>query len=636
MLGDKFQLTDHSIFYFQGVVCVGFSCTRRNMLSSLISSISQVSSSITNQGAPAQFKFVIGEMVEAGRLFEQYQGRAKNGLLPIALEGAPISVFVFRKKIAPHLTPFAQTAMRKLVSLRHPSVLRVLDSAETDSGIFLATEWVERVGRREGWSGKNFPVYGLHQVMTGLHFLHADCRLVHGSVGESVFVTRSGSFRIGGFELARSEVGNLVADQKLLGLKFFCRNPSEADLLGLLYLVAQLAAENPAFPNPPYDARTLGNLVARSVPPEVGQFVGSLVSLGGNFDPHQFPFFTQNEEVAVLEACESIHLRSEAESVAFLDSLTPRLDRLGDEFVIGVVLESLLTSVLSIGSLVASAVGVIMAISRRMKNSSDFQLRVQPKLAGLFALQDRAVRFRLLTGLPKIVSLLDPKILESQILIDALSGFSDSHPSIREATMGALVEIASAFSSNAVERRLIPNLVKLLRDPESGIRTKAISAIGSVTQFIDSTDKREDVVGASIVSGLKDPFSPAKLTALHLLPSAVKNPSERTFRDCAIKYLPIVSGLLIENDDEVRSAAFVAADCLLNVLRGNRGLVGVRQMSSGPVGPSTSTSFPPARPNFLPVNSNLPYSAKLPEPDFDSFWADIEATPPQINNTSLI
>ena len=141
------------------------------MFKSIIESISTV----TNQGAPSSFKFHIQEKVELPHsIFELYKGKAKNGIMinipGLSLDQTDFSVFVYRKS-GNSLGTFAVSAMRKLVSLRHPSILRVYDSADNDSGVYIATEFVTPLILADYMSG-TFPVYGLYQLMKGLQFLH--------------------------------------------------------------------------------------------------------------------------------------------------------------------------------------------------------------------------------------------------------------------------------------------------------------------------------------------------------------------------------------------------------------------------------------------------------------------------------
>jgi SCY1-like protein 1 len=149
-------------------------------------------------------------------------------------DGSPVSVFEFNAS-GPgkqRLQPLAKNALRKLRTVRHPDVLKFLDAVETDSTIHIMTERVsplsaalqDRSGKsqkeREDWllwglhritvrvvpSPSIFPIfsrliiYVLNQV--ALAFVNDAAASTHGNVCvNSVFITPSGEWKLGGFEL---------------------------------------------------------------------------------------------------------------------------------------------------------------------------------------------------------------------------------------------------------------------------------------------------------------------------------------------------------------------------------------------------------------------------------------------------
>ena len=87
--------------------------------------------------------------------------------------------------------------MKRLKTLRHPSVLTYIHSVETDRAVLLATEpvsplqehleqLVDRGPRRD-----NYIAWGIFQVCRALAFLNNDAKLKHNNINSaSVFVTR--------------------------------------------------------------------------------------------------------------------------------------------------------------------------------------------------------------------------------------------------------------------------------------------------------------------------------------------------------------------------------------------------------------------------------------------------------------
>lgn len=65
-------------------------------------------------------------------------------------DGAPVSILSFDAAAAPNrrnLLPLAKNALRKLRTMRHPDVLRLLDSHETPTAVWIAVERVRPLGK---------------------------------------------------------------------------------------------------------------------------------------------------------------------------------------------------------------------------------------------------------------------------------------------------------------------------------------------------------------------------------------------------------------------------------------------------------------------------------------------------------
>lgn len=118
------------------------------------------------------------------------------------------------------LLPLAKNALRKLRALRHPDILKYVDGSETENAIYIVTEKVvpltSRIGRegdikpssasaQETGTGEEWRVWGLSKVVNALGFVNDSGTSVHGNLRvTSVFVTPSGEWRLGGFEVLSS------------------------------------------------------------------------------------------------------------------------------------------------------------------------------------------------------------------------------------------------------------------------------------------------------------------------------------------------------------------------------------------------------------------------------------------------
>ena len=141
-------------------------------------------------------------------------------------DGSPCSVFVFdvnsdhnsgRSKLV-----LARNALRKLRTLRHPDVLKLLDSAETPTAVYIAVEpirhlqpvldeWLRNGGTEE--SKQEWIAWGLSRIANALKFINVDAGSVHGNVRpETIFLSQAGEWRLGGFELltAKADVEGVI------------------------------------------------------------------------------------------------------------------------------------------------------------------------------------------------------------------------------------------------------------------------------------------------------------------------------------------------------------------------------------------------------------------------------------------
>lgn len=122
-----------------------------------------------------------------------------------------------KPEVPPAELDAAKNAIRRLKMLRHPYVLRFIEGGETDDAILFVTEpaiplsaWLE--ANKPGDDGSPGPagtkkadfdsacVWGVYTLVTALNFL-ASCDLLHGNVStDSVFVTKGGDWKLGGFD----------------------------------------------------------------------------------------------------------------------------------------------------------------------------------------------------------------------------------------------------------------------------------------------------------------------------------------------------------------------------------------------------------------------------------------------------
>lgn len=99
----------------------------------------------------------------------------------------------------------ARNALKKLRTLRHPNILRLLDGVESDTAVWIVTEHVRSLATEldaEHGPSEESKVYGLLHLATALSFLNKDGASIHGNVRhEAVWIGQGGDWKLGGMEI---------------------------------------------------------------------------------------------------------------------------------------------------------------------------------------------------------------------------------------------------------------------------------------------------------------------------------------------------------------------------------------------------------------------------------------------------
>lgn len=90
-----------------------------------------------------------------------------------------------------------------------------------------------------------------------------------------------------------------------------------------------------------------------------------------------------------------------------------------------------------------------------------FHAKVQPTLAGLFAVNDRGVRVMLLTNINLYGKRLEDKVVNEQVFEPLCAGFTDAAAALRELTLKSMVAFTSRLSEKNMNEKLIKHLARL-------------------------------------------------------------------------------------------------------------------------------------------------------------------------------
>jgi SCY1-like protein 1 len=112
-------------------------------------------------------------------------------------------------------------AVKKLRTMKHPGVLRYIDSIELEDTVIVVTEPVKPLVEAldEMREFEDWLAWGLSNIIDTLKFIGENCSLVHAQVLlRSIFVSPAGEWKLGGVELLSeaTNAGFLAQNKQIL------------------------------------------------------------------------------------------------------------------------------------------------------------------------------------------------------------------------------------------------------------------------------------------------------------------------------------------------------------------------------------------------------------------------------------
>ena len=611
--------------------------------------ISSALSSVGLGAVPSSFKYELGKKTDTGLIsvWDIHEGLSK------ADSSESVTIFVLNKKSCSSADLLrAQNTVQRLKTIRHPNVLKYLDSIETDSAILLATEKVIPLVDVQWTSSQPF-VWGAFEILSATLFVLFDCKLFHGRLDPfAVFSTTSGSLKLSGFDSAcPKDRANFSSIQPQTNWKNppdsvvskFQDPPAAFDVFGCLLILAYLLTDGMSRG---INWRPTTDQYYEVLPPALGirKFLES------RSEPIGFlrallthPFFTENKSVQIMEFLNNFQLQPETEVVRALESLSGPTD-LSDDMKKGPVLHSLMNIVRSSPKFAGSAVGPIVEIAELFRTCQSEKDAILSDLLFLYKIQDRSVRYKLLSGISRY-SWAPVKWFET-IFTEILPGFSDTHPAIREASLRAVPVLASIGSSK-IGAKLMPHLRRCQADQEPPLRALAVAGVFEVIKKSGKSDMEiSSNLIPTIVSGLQDPYPGSRFAASVSLSESADNIS---LADISGKIFPVLSPILL--DPELGTASLDLMKRLLSRFEGSvsgptdwkimsrKSEIPTRpEIQSVPIDFPRPVSLQPTRPAATSADSRKsappaagqtakslpsPLVKKIPDLDED-FWAELE------------
>ncbi|KAI1778639.1 ARM repeat-containing protein [Hypoxylon cercidicola] len=527
------------------------------------------------QGPP--FPYTFGDKVDVdASIWTLYNGTRRA-------DGSNCSIFSFDVTANKARLPLAKNALKKLRTMRHPGVIKVLDTVETDTYIYIATERVVPLRwhvKRKSLSPETIK-WGLYSVARTVKFINDEGSSIHGSLRvASIYTSESGEWKLGGFEILSN-----VKDDEAIIYRYGSLVPDSAR-----YTPPELARSGwdaiKKSPHSAVDAYNFGTTIfeafngdfmgadqagqTKGIPPSIHAGYKRLVNANpkaritvGTFleQGRRSGGFFDSALIKLTEGIDNLGVKSESEREEFLDDLDQLSDDFPEDFFKMKVLPELLKSV-EFGGGGPKAFGVVMKISTKLSNE-DFEARVQPVVIRLFGNPDRAIRVCLLDSLPVMIDRLPQKVVNDKIFPNMVSGFTDVAPVVREQTLKSVLVIITKLSDRTINGELLKYLAKTANDEQPGIRTNTTICLGKIAKNL-GTSTRAKVLIAAFTRSLRDPFVHARNAALLALAATCEHFSEE---ECATRILPVICPSLIDKEKLIRDQANKAMEVYLQRIR---------------------------------------------------------------------
>ncbi|WOO79216.1 N-terminal kinase-like protein [Vanrija pseudolonga] len=605
--------------------------------------LKSITTSVLNSTG-VSFPFSIGERIpglEAGStIWDIREGVKKD-------DGTPLTLFIFDSTLGPlqpgnkdrrTLFQLAKNSLKKLRTIRHPDVLKYIDSVETETHIYIATEQVrplqgvlrdwERGGAlastsavknkegKEAWLG-----WGVKSISTALAFLNSPPLSQHHAylLPSTVFITPAMEWRLAGFDLltgrddasgvlwglgglAPGGVGEYSSPEVQKGGWGVLRDtdPAQEDIYLLAMFLFHLYNPEkpiPKFSGPPTPAsagslpKSLFPLWKRMLNPNARTRLSTI-----NFvaEAQSTSFWTGNPLVSLVEGLDGFELRSDGEKQQLLRIIKDAADAgtLPEPFLVHRVLPSLLHSLSLPDAPSALMLPLVLAIGKTVPPSTYPKVVLEP-VVKLYASPDRGTRMALLEGLNEYADKLDSRTVNERVWPNLITGFADTVPVIREATIKAVYPLSSKLSDRILNNDLLRLLAKMQQDVEPSIRTNTCILLGRLAPSLNSNTKKKVLVPA-FARSLKDTFVHTRVAALMSLMASIDCFDTE---DLAARVLPNMTFALVDKEKMVRDQAFKAVGIFLKRVEEGAAQMPDTQLSDEARAPAALGSNPPPAPN---------------------------------------
>lgn len=483
---------------------------------------------------------------------------------------APCSVLTFEVSKAQTLLPLAKNYLLKLRSLKHPGVVKFLDSHETDGYIYIATERISPLSHTLSKEpNREVLCWGLYSVAATLAFINTEATSTHGNIrSTSIFTTESGEWKVAGLEALTCmkdddpfilRYGSLVPEihhitPPELQTKGFAdlRNLSLTSLDSWQFACLVWVCFNGPYSSPTSlsgQGKIPNNMFAQyrrllSPTPNSRLPISNFLDFG-----RRPGGFFRTDLIEISEAIPSLPLKSKAEVEVFLEENMKLIATLPSGFTKNKLLPELIKS-FEFGGGGSTALTAILTVAKDLA-PSDVEVLITPMLLRIWTSKDRAVHLVLLENLKDYLDYMTDKQLNDKLFPGLGAAFTDPAPIMRETAIRQVMILAPRLTDRNLNGDLLKYLAKTANDQQPGIRTNTTICLGKISSYLGASNGRK-VLTAAFSRSLKDPFVHARMASLQAINATAEVYDKE---DLANRLVPGVVALLIDAERTVREQA---------------------------------------------------------------------------------
>lgn len=500
----------------------------------------------------------------------------------------------FRKRGNAEEIRAARNGAKRLRTVRHPNVLRLIDSYDLENGddgqgpvVYVVTERV-RTLREVLQSMKDFTVqqrneymaWGLKQITAAVSFLNNECKLVHGNVCmDAVVVTEKLEWKLHGFDLLSDAKGTNLPEWPLQDFAWMVQKqykpaefakgnwdaihdspPWAIDAWGLGCLIQEVFAQDQLHRT---EELRRTQHIPQALLPDYQRLLASNPSKRMNPSRLTNSAFFSNSLVDTMAFLENFALKDDFEKDTFFKKLPNQVDSIPPPVVKSTLLP-LVINALEYNNAPASALNLLLKLGQGLDEQT-YSSKISPCIVKLSGSPERTIRITLLLHMDKIAPHMDPKVVDGELYPKISTGFLDQTGYIRELTLKSIASLAPKMKEKTLAGSLLKHLAKLQVDAEPSIRANTTILLSNIAQYLGKSTCERVLLNA-FCRALKDSFPPSRSAGLLSMGSTAKY---YTADEIAQRALPAVSPMMVDKVQEVRKEAFKVTKVFFGILQEN-------------------------------------------------------------------